>query len=71
MAAAGQPKYEPGHPITRFCCGEPMKLIKAIPRIATYPELQTYRCERCHNVETIELKPERFSQGGRHDNADQ
>ena len=21
-----------------------------------YPELQTYRCEQCHNVETIEVK---------------
>jgi hypothetical protein len=56
MAAAEQPKYEPGRVIPRFCCGEPMKLIKTIPRIGSYPELQTYRCEECHNVETIELK---------------
>jgi hypothetical protein len=60
MAAAEQTKYESEHAIARFCCGEPMKLIKAIPRIGSYPELQTYRCERCHNVETIEMKTERF-----------
>ena len=28
--------------------------------IGSYPELQTYRCERCHNVETIEVKDRRF-----------
>jgi hypothetical protein len=55
MAAAEQHRYEPGHSITRFCCGESMKLVKAIPRIGSYPELQTYRCGRCHNVETIEV----------------
>ena len=60
MAAAEQPKYVPGHVIDRFFCGEPMKLVKSIPRIGPYPELQTYRCERCHNVETIELKMEPF-----------
>ena len=48
-------RYEPRHPITRSCCVESMKLVNAIPRIGPYPELQTYRCERCHNVETIEV----------------
>jgi len=33
-----------------------MKLVKTIPRIGSYPELQTYRCEQCHNIETIEVK---------------
>jgi len=56
MAAAEQSKYQPGHPTARFCCGEPMNLVKTIPRIGSYRELQTYRCERCHNVETIEVK---------------
>ena len=56
MSAAEQSKYEPGHPVARFCCGEPMKLVKMTPRIGTYPELQTCRCEECHNVETIEVK---------------
>jgi hypothetical protein len=60
MAAAEEPKYEPGHPIARFCCGEPMKLIKVISRIGSYPEIQTYRCQRCHNIETVELKTEGF-----------
>jgi hypothetical protein len=55
MTAAEQPRYEPGHPIARFCCGGPMKLIKTIPRMGFYPELRTYRCEQCHNVETIEV----------------
>jgi len=60
MTTIEQPKYEPGHVIERFCCGEPMKLIQTIPQIASYPEIQTYRCERCHNVETIELKMDGF-----------
>ena len=60
MADVEQPKYEPGHPIARFCCGQPMKLIKTIPRIGSYPELQTYLCEQCHNRETIEINWERF-----------
>jgi hypothetical protein len=65
MIAGDQPEYEPGHSIARICCGELMKLVKTIPRIGTYPELQTYRCERCHNVETIEVKDRRF-QARRH-----
>ena len=65
MTAGDEPKYEPGHPIARFCCGELMKLVKTIPHIGSYPELQTYRCERCHNVETIEVKDRRF-QARRH-----
>ena len=56
MTAAAQPKYEAGRLMARFCCGEQMKLVKTIPRIGGYPELQTYRCERCRNVETIEVK---------------
>lgn len=60
MAANEQQKYEPGHPVARFCCGEPMRLTKVIPRIGGYPELQTYQCDRCHNVETIEVEWKRF-----------
>jgi len=56
MTAGEQPRYKPGHHVTRYCCGEPMKLVKTIPRIGSYSELQTYRCEKCHNVETIEVK---------------
>lgn len=33
-----------------------MKLVKFVPRIGSYPELQTYQCDQCHNVETIEIK---------------
>jgi len=33
-----------------------MKLVKTIPRIGAYPELRTYRCEQCQQVETIEAK---------------
>ena len=55
-----QAKYEPGRVIPRFCCGEPRELVKTVPRIGTYPELQTYRCARCHNVEAIEVKDEQI-----------
>jgi len=37
-----------------------MELVKTVPRIGTYPELQTYRCARCHNVEAIEVKDEQI-----------
>jgi hypothetical protein len=60
MADAEQSKYEPGRLVARFCCGQPMKLVKAVPRIGSYPELQTYRCDRCHNVEMVELEWEHF-----------
>jgi len=60
MADAEQSKYEPGHPVARFCCGQLMKLVKAVPRIGSYPELQTYRCDQCHNVEVVELEWEHF-----------
>jgi len=33
-----------------------MKLVKTIPRIGAYPELRTFRCQQCHNVETIEVE---------------
>lgn len=33
-----------------------MKLVKTIPRIGSYPELKTYRCQHCQHVETIEAK---------------
>jgi hypothetical protein len=56
MAVAEQPKYELGRVIARFCCDEPMKLVKTIPRIGSYPELHTYRCEECRKVETIEVR---------------
>ena len=54
MADVEQPKYEPGRPIAR------LQLIKTIPRIGSYPELQTYHCDRCRNVETIEVEWEGF-----------
>ena len=56
MADEEQANYETGRPQDRFCCGEPMKLIKFVPRIGPYPELQTYQCDQCHNVETIEVE---------------
>jgi hypothetical protein len=58
MTDAKPPKSEPAHPIARFCCGEPMTLLKIIPRVGSYPELQTYLCEQCHNRETIDVKLE-------------
>ena len=49
-----QLNHESKHPVERYCCGEPMKVIRVIPRIGSYPELLTYRCEQCHNIETVE-----------------
>jgi len=54
MNTIEQLTFESKRPIERYCCGEPMTVVKVIPRIASYPELLTYRCEECHNIETIE-----------------
>jgi len=50
----------PANPSQSLRCrrdDQPMKLVKTIPRIGSYPELRTYRCEQCGDVETIEAKP--------------
>ena len=56
MTAAKRPwaPKQPSIPCPRD--GTPMTLIKTIPRVGSYPELKTYRCQHCQHVETIEAK---------------
>jgi len=43
--------------LSHLCCrcSAPMTIFSAIPRLGALPELHTYRCERCGEVETIEV----------------
>jgi hypothetical protein len=35
-------------------CGEPMNLVRLIPRLGVLPELHVFYCERCGKIQTIE-----------------
>jgi len=35
-------------------CGASMKLVRTTPKFGAVPELQTFRCETCGHVDTIE-----------------
>jgi hypothetical protein len=39
-------------------CSEPMALVSSVPRLSHMPELHTYKCGSCGNVETIEIPSE-------------
>lgn len=36
------------------CDGEGLQLVRSVPRVGAMPELNTYRCEACGHVETVE-----------------
>jgi predicted amidophosphoribosyltransferase len=36
-------------------CGEPMKLIRTLPRLGGLPEVQTFVCKRCGQVTSLEF----------------
>ncbi len=36
-------------------CGEPMKLIRTLPRLGGLPEIQTFLCQRCGQVISFEF----------------
>ncbi|MGA7972184.1 MAG: hypothetical protein WCA36_05190 [Pseudolabrys sp.] len=38
------------------CGGGPMTLVRVTPGLGAFPELRTYRCNRCGTVETVETK---------------
>jgi hypothetical protein len=35
-------------------CGEPMNLVRSIPKLGALPELCVFHCEACHEVEIRE-----------------
>jgi hypothetical protein len=35
-------------------CGAPMRLVRTVPKLREHPELLTFRCSRCGEVETKE-----------------
>jgi len=36
--------------------GSMMKLVRSSPKVGPFPELLTYRCDQCGEVETIEAR---------------
>ena len=38
------------------CSDQTMKLVRTVPGVGSFPELRTFRCERCGHVETVEAK---------------
>jgi len=36
--------------------GSMMKLVRSSPKVGSFPELLTYRCDQCGEVETIEAR---------------
>jgi hypothetical protein len=36
------------------CCGEPLRLVRTIPKLGGLRALTIFLCERCGHVETIE-----------------
>jgi hypothetical protein len=49
----------PPKPPTRPCerCKADMTFVGSIPKIATWPELHTFRCPRCDHVASVEVEP--------------
>ena len=44
-------------PFTCEKCGAwPMKLVGVTPKIDSLPELRTFRCEYCGNIDTVPLE---------------
>jgi len=47
------PASETGSPACR-CGGSALELVGNTPRVGPYPELKTFRCNRCGEVVTVE-----------------
>ncbi|MBS0245133.1 MAG: hypothetical protein JSR61_00825 [Proteobacteria bacterium] len=56
VSAMTSPDHEPRDPRPRrSCCGgDAMTLVKTHPKVSSFPELRTYRCERCQRTTTVE-----------------
>jgi len=39
------------------CCGAPMTLVRIDPKVSSFPELRTFRCDICGDVQTVEAGP--------------
>jgi hypothetical protein len=38
-------------------CGKPMQLVRTTPGLGALPELLTFACAHCSDVETVESRP--------------
>jgi hypothetical protein len=52
--AESEPAYRLPKGTIPICHGSPMALIKATPRVSSFPEQRIYRCAKCGRVETLE-----------------
>jgi hypothetical protein len=51
------PQHSSSHSPTQDCCGQPMTLVRIDPKVSSFPELRTFRCDLCGEVRTVEAGP--------------
>jgi hypothetical protein len=39
------------------CCAAEMTLVRIDPKVSSFPELRTFRCDLCGEVRTVEAGP--------------
>lgn len=49
------PAHNPSHAPAQSCCGAPMTLVRIDPKVSSFPELRTFRCDICGDIRTIEV----------------
>jgi transposase-like protein len=54
MAPAPHESSEATPQPTCCSCGETMTLVKTHPKVSSFPELRTFRCEQCQSTKTVE-----------------
>jgi hypothetical protein len=43
----------PAHrPVSCEACGNTMKAVRSLPRVGSFPELVTFKCEHCGHLDT-------------------
>lgn len=48
------PQHSASHSPTQNCCGAAMTLVRIDPKVSSFPELRTFRCDGCKEVRTVE-----------------
>jgi len=49
--------HTPSDASTQCCCGAEMTLVRIDPKVSSFPELRTFRCDVCRDVRTVEVSP--------------
>ena len=51
-------EHSPSHAPMQSCCGAEMTLVRIDPKVSSFPELRTFRCDICRDVRTVESLPQ-------------